>query len=152
MAQIVPLCVFLHYFVDVEGLMVQMFSWTLGSTILISSLFTKIEGKWGKVCNALVTFVNLMVVNGYGHLRRSRSSSCYLSLLYYLWNLKRVIPPHTGLLGITHLIPFSRFLENLSKKGISVTSPISGPSWKRTKGNKLPRMDWKSDLVQLVHN
>jgi hypothetical protein len=127
MAQIVPLCVFLHYFVDVEGLMVQMFSWALGSTIPISSLFTKIEGKWGKVCHALVTFINLMVVNGYGHLTRSRSSSCYLSLLYYLWNFKRVIPPRTELLGITHLSPFSRFLENLSKKGISVRSPIPGP-------------------------
>jgi hypothetical protein len=132
--------------------MVQMFSWALGSTIPISSLFTKIEGKRGKVCNALVTFVNLTVVNGYG----SSDEISFVDLLLIPTllprNLKRVIPPRTGLLRLAHSSPFSRFLENLSKKGISVTSPIPGPSWKQTKGNKLPRMDWKSDLVQLMHN
>jgi hypothetical protein len=123
-----------------------------GSTIPISSLFTKIERKRGKVCNALVTFVNLTVVNDHGSSDRISSVDSLLIPTLLLQNFKRVIPPRTGLLRLAHSSPFSRFLVNLSKEGISVKRSIPGLSWRQTKGNKLPRMDWKSDLVQLMHN
>jgi hypothetical protein len=63
MAQIVPPCVFLHYFMDVERSMVQMFSWTLG---VFDPDFLAIhgdKGKRSKVCNSLIPFVSLTVVN-----------------------------------------------------------------------------------------
>jgi hypothetical protein len=123
-----------------------------GSTIPISSLFTKIERKRGKVCNALVTFVNLTVVNDHGSSDRISSVDSLLIPTLLLRNFKRVIPPRTGLLRLAHSSPFSRFLVNLSKEGISAKRSIPGLSWRQTKGNKLPRMDWKSDLVQLMHN
>jgi hypothetical protein len=69
-----------------------------------------------------------------------------------LQDFKRVIPLHTGLLRLGHSNPFSRFLVNLSKEGISVKRSILGHSWEQIRGNKFPRMDWKSDLVQLMHN
>jgi hypothetical protein len=106
--------------------MVQMLSWVLGSTIPISSLFTKIEGKRGKVCNALVTSVNLTVVNGYG----SSDEISFVDLLHIPTllprNLKRVIPPRTGLMRLARSSPFSGFLVNLSKEGISVKRSIPG--------------------------
>jgi hypothetical protein len=112
----------------------------------------KIEGKRGKVCNALANFVNLMVVNGYGS--SNEISFVDLLLIHTLLsqNLKRVIPPRTGLLRLAHSSPFSRFLENLSKKGIYVKSPIPGLSWKQTKANNLSRTGWKPNLVQPRHN
>jgi hypothetical protein len=126
--------------------------WGGGSTIPISSLFTKIERKRGKVCNALVTFVNLTVVNDHGSSDRISSVDSLLILTLLLRNLKRVIPPRTGLLRLAPSSPFSRFLVNLSKEGISVKRSIPGHSGRQTRGNKFPRMDWKSDLVQLMHN
>ena len=127
MAQIVPPYAFFHYFVDGERSMVQMLSWVLGSTIPISSLFTKIEGKRGKVCNALVTSVNLMVMHGYG----SSNEISFVDLLHIPTplpqNLKRVIPPRTGLIRLVCSSPFfSRFLVNLSKEEISVKRSILG--------------------------
>jgi hypothetical protein len=140
---------------DVERSTVQMFSWTFGgggSTIPISFLFTKIERKRGKVCNTLVTFINLMVVNDHGSSDRISSIDSLLILTLLLQNLKRVIPPRTWLLRLASSSPFSRFLVNLSKEGISVKRFISGHPRRQTRGNKFPRMDWKSDLVQLMHN
>jgi hypothetical protein len=69
-----------------------------------------------------------------------------------LRDFKRVIPPRTGLLRLAHSSPFSRFLVNLSKEGISMKRSIPGHSWRQIRGNKFPRMEWKSDLVQLAHN
>jgi hypothetical protein len=109
-----------------------------GSTIPISSLFTKIERKRGKVCNALVTFVNLTVVNDHGSSDRISSVDSLLIPTLLLRNFKRVIPPRTGLLRLAHSSPFSRFLVNLSKEGISVKRSIPGHSWRQTRGNKLP--------------
>jgi hypothetical protein len=137
---------------DVEISMVRLFSWELGSTVLISSLFMKIEGKRGKVCNALVTFVNLTVMNGYGSSNEISFVDLLLIPTLLSQNLKRVIPSRTGLLRLAHSSPFSRFLENLSKKGISVKSPIPGLSWKQTKVNSFPRTGWKPNLVQPRHN
>jgi hypothetical protein len=109
-----------------------------GSTIPISSLFTKIERKRGKVCNALVTFVNLTVVNDHGSSDRISSVDSLLIPTLLLRNFKRVIPPRTGLLRLAHSSPFSRFLVNLSKEGISVKRSIPGHPWRRVRGNKLP--------------
>jgi hypothetical protein len=86
--------------------MVQMFSWVLKYTIPISSLFTKIGGRRGKVCNALVNSINLMVVSGYG----SPDEISFVDFLHIPTllprNLKRVIPPHTGLIRLTRSSPF----------------------------------------------
>jgi hypothetical protein len=132
-----------------------MFSWTFGgggSTIPISSLFTKIERKRGKVCNALVTFVNLTVVNDHGSSDRISSVDSLLILTLLLRNLKRVIPPRTGLLRLAPSSPFSRFLVNLSKEGISVKRSIPGHSRRQIRVNNFPRTGWKPNLVQPRHN
>jgi hypothetical protein len=132
--------------------MVQMFSWVLGSTIPISSLFTKIEVKRGKVCNALVTSVNLTVVNGYG----SSDEISFVDLLHIPTllpqNLKRVIPPRTGLIRLARSSPFSGFLVNLSKEGISVKRSIPGHFRRQIRVNSFPRMGWKPNLVRLMPN
>jgi hypothetical protein len=128
MAQIVPPCAFFHYFVDAKRSTVQIFSWALGSTIPISSLFMKIEGKRGKVCNTLVTFVSLTVLNVYGSFDEISFVDLLLIPTLLPRNLKRVIPPRIGLLRLSHSSPFSRFLENLSKEGISVRKSIRGHS------------------------
>jgi hypothetical protein len=82
----------------------------LGLRILISSLFMKIERKRGKACNALVTFVKLTVVNAYG----SPNEILFVDLLFIptllSQNLKRVIPPRTGLLRLAHSSPFFQVL------------------------------------------
>jgi hypothetical protein len=69
-----------------------------------------------------------------------------------LRDFKRVIPPRTGLLRLAHSSPFSRFLVNLSKEGISVKRSIPGHPWRQIRVNNFPRMGWKPDLVQLMHN
>ena len=111
---------------DVERSMVQKFFGVFGSMIPISSLFTKIERKRGKVCNSLITFVNLTVVNGYG----SPDEISFDDLLHIPTllprNLKRVIPPHTRLIRLVRSSPFSGFLVNLSKEEISVKRSIPG--------------------------
>jgi hypothetical protein len=90
------------------------------------AMFTKIEGKRVKVCNALVTLINLTVVNDYG----SSDEISFVDLLLIPTllprNLKRVIPPRTGLLRLAHSSPFSRFLVNLSKEGISARDLFRG--------------------------
>jgi hypothetical protein len=126
--------------------------WGGGSTIPISSLFTKIERKRGKVCNALVTFVNLTVVNDHGSSDRISSVDSLLILTLLLRNLKRVIPPRTGLLRLAPSSPFSRFLVNLSKEGISVKRSIPGHSRRQIRVNSFPRTGWKPNLVQPRHN
>jgi hypothetical protein len=78
------------------------------------------RGKRGQVCNSLVTFVNLMVVNGYGSPDRISSIDSLLISTMLLRNLKRVIPPRTGLLRLMCSSPSSGFLMNLSKEKISV--------------------------------
>jgi hypothetical protein len=90
-----------------------------GPTIPISSLFTKIEEK-GKRCNALTTSVNLMVVNDHGSSNKISSVDSLLIPTLLLRNLKRVVPPRTGLLRLARSSPFSGFLVNLSKKGKSL--------------------------------
>jgi hypothetical protein len=101
-------------------------AWGEESTILISSLFMKIERKKrGKVCNALVTFVNLTVVNDHGSSDRISSvDSVTYPYAATNRNFKRVIPPRKGLLRLAHSSPFSRFLVNLSKEGISAKRSI----------------------------
>jgi hypothetical protein len=123
-----------------------------GSTIPISSLFTKIERKRGKICNALVTFVNLTVVNDHGSSDRISSVDSLLIPTLLLRNFRRVIPPRRGLLRLAHSSPFSRFLVDLPKEGISVNRSISGHPWRRLRGNNFPRTDRKFDLVQLMRN
>jgi hypothetical protein len=84
------------------------------------------RGKKGEVCKALVTSVNLTVVNGYG----SPDESSFVDLLHIPTllprNLKRVIPPRTGLIRLVRSSPFSGFLVNLSKEEISVKRSIPG--------------------------
>ena len=138
-AQIVPPCAFFHCFVDVERSMVRLFSWALGSMVPISSLFTKIEGKRDKVCNYLFTFVNLTVVNGYGSFDEISFINLLLIPMLLPQNLKRVIPPRTGLLRLAHSSPFSRFLASHSKKGISVKRSLPRHFWEQIRENNFPR-------------
>jgi hypothetical protein len=91
-------------------------------------------------------------MNDPGIFRRDLVRRLILIPTLLLRDFKRVIPPRTGLLRLAHSSPFSRFLVNLSKEGISVKRSIPGHSWRQIRGNKFPRTDWKSDLVQLVHN
>jgi hypothetical protein len=123
-----------------------------GSTIPISSLFTKIEGKRGKVCNALVTFINLTVVNDHGSSDEISSVDLLLILTLLPRNLKRVIPPRTGLL---RLAPFKSFFQVLGKPfqgGNLCKRSIPGLSWRQIRGNNFPRTGWKPNLVQSRHN
>jgi hypothetical protein len=69
-----------------------------------------------------------------------------------LQDFKRVIPPHIGLLRLAHSSPFSRFLVNLSKRGISMKRSIPGHPWRQIRVKNFSRMGWKPDLVQLMHN
>ena len=94
----------------------------------------------GKACNACVTFVNLMVVNDYGS--PDEISSVDLSLLTTLlsWNLKRIVPPHAGLIRPVRSSSCSGFLVNLSKEEISVKKFLSGHSRKQIKGDSFPRI------------
>jgi hypothetical protein len=98
------------------------------------------RGQRGKVCNACVTFVNLMVVNDYGS--SDEISSVDLSLLTTLlsWNLNRIVPPRAGLIRPVRSSPCSGFLVNLSKEGISVKRSLPGHSRKQIKGDNFPRM------------
>jgi hypothetical protein len=96
------------------------------------------RGKKGKVCNALVTSVNLAVVNGYG----SPDEISFVDLLHIPtllpWNSKRVIPPRTGLIRLVRSSPFSGFLVNLSKEGRSLRRDLLRASLEMGKGKKLP--------------
>ena len=99
-------------------------SWDLRSQSLVAHDDRR---QRGKVCNACVTFVNLMVVNDYGS--SDEISSVGLSLLTTLlpWNLNGIVPPHSG------------FVVNLSKKEISVKRSLPGHSLKQIKGDSFPR-------------
>jgi hypothetical protein len=106
--------------------MVQMFSWTLG---VYDSDFLAIHedrGKRVKAIRSLVNSVNLTIVNGYG----SPDKISFVDLLHIPTllpqNLKRVIPPRTGLIRLVRSSPFSGFLVNLSKEEISVKRSIPG--------------------------
>ena len=97
------------------------------------------RGKKGKICNALVTSVNLTVVKGYG----SPDEISVVDLLHIPTllprNLKRVIPPRTGLIRLVHSSPFFGFLVNLSKEEISVKRSVPGHSWIQIREDKFPR-------------
>jgi hypothetical protein len=84
------------------------------------------RGEKGKVYNSLVTSINLTVVNGYG----SPDEISFDDLLHIPallpQNLKRVIPPRTGLIRLVHSSPFFGFLVNLSKEEICVKRSILG--------------------------
>jgi hypothetical protein len=108
--------------------------------------------KKGKVCNALVTFINLTVMNDHGSSDRISSVDSLLIPMLLLQNFKRVIPPRTGLLRLAHSSPFCRFLVDLPKEGISVKRSIPGHPWRRIRGNKFLRMGRKSNLVHLMRN
>jgi hypothetical protein len=84
----------------------------------------------GKVCNALVTFVNLTVVNDHGSSDGISSVDSLLIPTLLLQNFRRVVPPRTGLLRLAYSSPFSRFLVNLSKVEISVKRSIPRLSWR----------------------
>jgi hypothetical protein len=114
--------------------------------------FLAIHKDRGKRSKGYNSPVDMMVVNDHGSSDRISSIDSLLIPTLLLQNLKRVIPLHIGLLRLARSSPFSGFLVNLSKKGVSVKRYNLGHSWKPTKGNKLQRMDWKSDLVQLMHN
>jgi hypothetical protein len=73
--------------------------------------------KRGKRRNALTTSVNLIVVNDHGSSDRISSVDLLLIPTLLPRNLKRVIPPRTGLLRLARSSPFSGFLVNLSKEG-----------------------------------
>jgi hypothetical protein len=123
---------------DVERSMVRLFSWALGSTISISSLFTKIGEKGARYVIALDTFVKLTVVIAYG----SSDEISFVDLLFIPTllsrNLKRVIPPRTGLLRLAHSSPFFQVLgkpfqgENLCKEIYTGAFPETD------KGRQLP--------------
>jgi hypothetical protein len=132
--------------------MIQMFSWTLGVYDPDFLAIHEDRGKRGKVCNALVSFVNLTVMNDPRSSDGISSDDSLLIPTLLPQNFKRVIPPRTGLLRLAHSSHFSRFLVNLPKEGISVKRSIPGHPWRQIRGNNFPRMGWKSDLVQLKHN
>jgi hypothetical protein len=132
-----------------------MFSWTLGGGGVYDPDFIAIHEdreKKGKVCNALVTFVNLMVVNDHGSSDGISSVDSLLIPTLLLCNFKRVIPPRTGLLRLAHSSPFSRFFVDLPKEGIFVKRSIPGHPWRWIRGNNFSRKGWKSDLVHLMRN
>jgi hypothetical protein len=58
------------------------------------------RGKKGKVCNALVTSVTLTVMNGYGSPDEVSFVDSLPITTLLPQNLKRVIPPHTGLIRL----------------------------------------------------
>jgi hypothetical protein len=68
---------------DVEKSTVQMFSWTVGVYDPDFLAIHEDRGKRGKVCNALVYFVNLVVVNDHGSSDGVSSVDRYLSLHCY---------------------------------------------------------------------
>jgi hypothetical protein len=114
--------------------MAQMFLWTSGVYDLDFLAIHEDRGKRGKLCNALVSFVNLTVVNDPGSSDGISSIDLLLNPTLLPWNFKRVIPPHTGLLRLSHSSPFSRFLVNLSKEGISMKRSIPGHPERQTRG------------------
>jgi hypothetical protein len=108
------------------------------------------RGKRGKVCNTLVSFINLTVVNDHGSSDKISSIDSLLIPTLLCWDFQRVIPPRTRLLRLVQ--PSYRFLVNLSREGISVKRSTPGHSKRQIRGNNFPRTGWKSDLVQLKHN
>jgi hypothetical protein len=125
---------------DVERSMVQMFSWTLGVYDPNFLAIHKDRGKRGKLCSTLVSFINLTVVNGPGSSDGISSVDSLLIPMLLPQNFKRVIPPRTGLLRLSHSSPFSRFLVNLPKEGIYVKRSIPGHPWRQIRVNNFPRM------------
>ena len=97
------------------------------------------RGEKGKVCNALITSVNLVVMNGYGSL----DEISFIDLLHVPtllpWNSKRVIPPRTGLIRLVRSSPFSGFLVNLSKEGRSLRRVLLWASLETGKGKQHPK-------------
>ena len=83
------------------------------------------RGEKGKVCNSLITSINLKAVDGYG----SPDERSFVDLLHIPTllpqNLKRVIPPRTRLIRLVCSSPFSGFLVNLSKEEIFVKRSIA---------------------------
>jgi hypothetical protein len=110
----------LHYSLDVEKPTVQILPQTLGIYGPDFLAIHEDRGKRGKACNALLSFVNLTVVNDHRSSDRTSSVDSLLIPTLLLQNFKRVIPPRTGLLRLAHSSPFSRFLVNLSKEGKSL--------------------------------
>jgi hypothetical protein len=98
-----------------------------------------IEGRRGKVCNALVTSVNLMVVNGYGSFDEISSVDLLHITTLLPRNFKRVVPPRTGLIRPARSSSFFGFLVNLSKEEIFVKRPIPGHFRKKIRVKSFPR-------------
>jgi hypothetical protein len=98
-----------------------------------------VEDKGGKVGNAFVTSVNLMVVNDYGSSDEISSVDLLHLTTLLSWNLNRIVPPRTGLIRPVHSSPCSGFLVNLSKEKISVKRSLPGHSRKQIKGDSFPR-------------
>ena len=92
-------------------------------------LLTMRAARGGKVCNACVTFVNLMVVNDYGSPDEIPSVDLSLLITLLSWNLKRIVPPRAGLIRPVHSSPCSGFLVNLSEEGISLKRSLPGHFW-----------------------
>jgi hypothetical protein len=111
-------------------------SWDLRSRFLVAH---DDRGKRGKVCNTFVTSVNLMVVNGYGSSDEISSVDLLHITTLLSRNLKRIVPPRTGLIRPARSGPFSGFLVNLSKEGISVKRSLPGHFRKQIRENSFPR-------------
>jgi hypothetical protein len=93
----------------------------------------------GKACNACVTFINLMVVNDYGSLRRDLIRRLIYRTTLLSWNLNRIVLPRTGLIRPMRSNPYSGFWVNLSEEGISVKRSLPGHSREQIKEDNFPR-------------
>jgi hypothetical protein len=91
--------------------------WSLRSQFLVTH---DGRGQRGKVGNAFVTFVNLMVVNDYGSSDEISSVDLLHLTTLLSWNLNRIVPPRIALIRPVRSGPCSGFLVNLSKEEISM--------------------------------
>jgi hypothetical protein len=80
-----------------------------------------------------------MVVNDYGSSDEISSVDLFHLTTLLSWNLNRIVSPRTGLIRPVRSSPYSGFLVNLSKEGISVKRSLPGHFRKRIKEDNFPR-------------
>jgi hypothetical protein len=80
-----------------------------------------------------------MVVNDYGSSDEISSVDSFHLTILLSWNFNRIVPPCTGLMRSVRSSPYSGFLVNLSKEGISVKRYLPGHFRKRIKEDNFPR-------------
>jgi hypothetical protein len=83
-----------------------------------------------------------MVVNDYGSSDEISSVDLFHLTTLLSWNLNRIVSPRTGLIRPVRSSPYSGFLVNLSKEGISVKRSLPGHSREADKGRQLPESGW----------